>query len=124
MTNESVGWDVYQRIRRADDTLRQIGMCLSSSRFGHLRNRFAVIPYRDEELGVDGLPHYSTDSELFHGDLDQVEIWLMGVMWARDYDRMLGISSTRRRERREQDERNRRLTRILGKKEENESDPR
>lgn len=122
MTNETIGWDVYSRIQRLEKNLREIGMCLRRSRFGQIDNHLAVAPYRNEELGVDGLPHYATEAEIFHGDLHTVESWLTGVVWARDYDRMLGISSTRRRERREQDERNRRLVRILEKKEENESD--
>ena len=39
--------------------------------------------------------------------------FMQGVVWARDYDHMLKISDVKRRERKEQDERNRQLVKIL-----------
>jgi hypothetical protein len=58
----------------------------------------------------DSLPIYSRDAELFTGTIEQLEVWLRGLEWARDYDRMLlGKALDKKRQRREQDHRNQQL---------------
>ena len=52
-------------------------------------------------------------AELFVGSLERLEDWLAGVQWAREYDRMLKISTDKVREAAEQKERNRQLMRTL-----------
>lgn len=65
-------------------------------------------------LGNDSLPIYSRDAEVFIGTLEDAGCWLTGVEWARDYDSMLfGNRHNNKRERKEQDERNKRLVKIL-----------
>jgi hypothetical protein len=67
----------------------------------------------------DSLPVYSRDAEVFLGTIDQLELWLRGIQWARQYDRMVfGTKHDKTRERKEQDERNRQLISILKGKEE------
>lgn len=61
----------------------------------------------------DSLPIYNRDAELFTGTLEDLQIWLRGVEWARQYDELLRLSNTKKRERKEQDERNRKLVAIL-----------
>jgi hypothetical protein len=62
----------------------------------------------------DSLPIYSRDAELFVGTIEQLEVWLQGLEWAREYDRMLiGNSLVKRRERKEQDYRNCQLMSVL-----------
>jgi hypothetical protein len=48
---------------------------------------------RDE----DAVPIYARDTEVFRGTLEELEVWLRGVEWARDYDRMLRISDDKKR---------------------------
>ena len=43
------------------------------------------------------LPVYSRDAILFTGTLDQVETFLTGICWSRDYDWMLNISNPDKR---------------------------
>ena len=50
---------------------------------------------------------------VFVGSIESLEMWLRGVEWARKYDVMLGLSDDKKRQRKEQDERNRQLVRIL-----------
>jgi hypothetical protein len=64
------------------------------------------------------LPIYARDAELFSGTLEELNVWLRGVKWARDYDRMLNLSNDKKRERKEQDEHNRILVNILRDKQE------
>jgi hypothetical protein len=60
------------------------------------------------------LPIYTRDAELFVGTLEGAAYWMQGVEWARDYDRMVIDKNTdTKRERKEQDERNKQLVRIL-----------
>jgi hypothetical protein len=51
---------------------------------------------------------------VFVGTIEELEMWLRGLQWARNYDRMLfGLRHDKNRERKEQDERNRQLVAIL-----------
>jgi hypothetical protein len=59
------------------------------------------------------LPIYSRDAVLFAGSLESADKFMQGVLWARDYDRMLKISDVAKRERKEQDERNRQMVKLL-----------
>ena len=44
------------------------------------------------------LPTYSRDACLFTGSLSDVENFLDGIRWARNYDNMIGATSDKRRE--------------------------
>lgn len=63
--------------------------------------------------GKDGVPGYARDAELFVGTLDDLERFIQGINWARNYDRMLGVSNEKKRQRKEQDELNRQLISAL-----------
>ena len=70
--------------------------------------RRALIP-----LDADALPVYSRDVELFVGNLDQIEIWLRGVEWARNYYRLINATTDKVIQRKEQDLRNKNLIKLL-----------
>ena len=107
MSEIKVGWTLYQQIQQLDVHLRRIGLCLGKSRF--YTDCFAIMPYNSKD-GTDGVPHFTRDAELFYGDFFACENWYNGVIWARNYDeRILKITTEARRQRREQDERNRRV---------------
>lgn len=120
MTNETIGWQTLQRVLRLDQNLKTIGMRLGNSRFAYDHDRFAVLPYRDD--GANGVPVYSNDASIFNGDLQQVEAWVCGISWARDYDRMIKLSTKERRDRKEQDMRNQRLMTVLQQENKEETD--
>ena len=62
----------------------------------------------------DALPIYSRDAEMFVGSLEGAAYWMQGVMWAREYDRMnTDRNLDKKRERKEQDERNKQMIKIL-----------
>ena len=73
----------------------------------------ALIP-RDDEL-----PIYSRDAELWVGTLEDLEIWIRGFEWARDYDRMLKACDAKRRASKEELYRQYRLLQILKNRGEN-----
>ena len=61
----------------------------------------------------DSLPIYSRDAQFFNGTINEMESFLRGIEWARDYDMMLRVSTDAKRERKEQDARNKQLVAML-----------
>lgn len=43
------------------------------------------------------LPVYNRDAALFTGNLNDLEQWVKGIDWARQYDSYLGVASEQRR---------------------------
>jgi hypothetical protein len=112
------GYQSILALRRLESEVDALGFMLSAPRHGstydpEYRDMVAIKP-KDQH----SLPVYARDAELFVGTLKDLEQWLRGVKWARDYDRMLfGKRHEANRERREQDERNRQLMAVLAKTE-------
>jgi hypothetical protein len=81
-------------------------------------------PYRHDDYKADhvalvpcyqdSLPIYTRDAILFAGSLEGAAQFMQGIMWARDYDRMVVDKNIdAKRVRKEQDERNRQLLKTL-----------
>ena len=110
------GYETVLKIRRLERECDELGFMFCHSKHGnyHMADVLALKP-KDQ----NSLPVYSRDAELFLGTIDQLEVWLRGIQWARQYDRFLfGVKHDKTRERKEQDERNRQLlTMIKGEEE-------
>lgn len=105
------GWNTITRVRRLEDQVDKLGFKFKSPRHGDWEQQersLALVP-----KDADVLPIYSRDAELFVGTLEELETWLHGVRWAREYDMMLRLSDEKKRARKEQDERNRILLKTL-----------
>ena len=89
------GYSLILKIQALEKQLHDLGMRWGYDSRGGYNNEFgdivAVFP-REEAL-----PIYVRDAVLFCGNLKQLETWLAGIRWARDYDRMLRISDKDRR---------------------------
>lgn len=110
------GYNLLIKIRRLEEECDKLGFLLCHSKHGHHREYGDVVALKPKDQ--NSLPIYSRDAELFCGTFDDLEVWLRGLQWARDYDRMLfGKSHETKRERKEQDWRNRNLVSILTKEE-------
>jgi len=107
------GYETVLKIRRLEQECDELGFMLCRSKYGHGRlDGLDVLALKPKD--ETSLPVYSRDAELFHGSIADLEVWLRGIQWARQYDRLLfGIKHDRARERKEQDERNRQLMKIL-----------
>jgi hypothetical protein len=105
------GYNTVLKIRRLEEECEGLGFMFAASRHGsYLGNDVISLKPKDQ----DSLPVYSRDAELFVGTVEELEIWLQGLAWARNYDRMLfGLRHDRNRERKEQDERNRQLMKMI-----------
>jgi hypothetical protein len=109
------GYNDIIRMQRLIEEVDSLGLMMAHSRYGNGPfGDFVGLKPKDET----SLPIYARDAELFSGTLEELNVWLRGVKWARDYDRMLKVSDDKKRERKEQDERNRILVNILRDKQE------
>lgn len=93
-----------------ENTLKEHGFKFARPKYGtEMGNDTADIVPKD----ADSLPIYSRDASIYNGTLDQIDSFIRGVEWAREYDSMLKVSDRKRRERKEQDVRNRQLVQQL-----------
>ena len=105
------GYEAVVKIRRLERECDELGLMFCQSRFvrQHGNDVLALKPKYQESL-----PVYTRDAEIFLGTIAELEVWLRGVQWCREYDRMVfGNKHDKARERKEQDERNRQLMKVL-----------
>jgi hypothetical protein len=104
------GWNTIQQVRKLEERADKLGLKFASykhdDRYG---DNVALVP-KDS----DALPIYVRDAVMYAGTLEGAGSWMQGVMWAREYDRMtIDRKMDEKRERKEQDERNKQLAKIL-----------
>jgi len=110
------GFYLVQKIRKLEYECDKLGLVMCSSRYGTVNGKIDCVAVRPKDR--DSLPIFARDAEMFVGTLDQLEYWIEGVRWARNYDRMLmGNNIDTKRERKEQDYRNKQLVRALKQEE-------
>lgn len=103
------GWNTIQTIRKLEERAELLGMRFTAYKHDDLYGEnVALVP-----LDLEALPIYSRDATLFAGSLEAADKFMQGVIWARDYDRMLKVSDVAKRERKEQDERNKQMVMLL-----------
>jgi hypothetical protein len=103
------GWNTIQTIRKLEERAELLGMRFTAYKHDDLYGEnVALVP-----LDLEALPIYSRDATLFAGSLEAADKFMQGVLWARDYDRMLKVSDVAKRERKEQDERNKQMVQLL-----------
>jgi len=101
------GWNTIQRIKQIEAQIDLLGFKFSKSKHSDWTEDHGALSLVPKDQ--DALPIYSRDAELFVGSLERLEDWLAGVRWAREYDRMLRLSTDTKRTRKEQDTRNKNL---------------
>ena len=105
------GWNTIQRLERIEEQIDKLGFKFSKPKHGdwdQMERSLSLVP-----KDADSLPIYSRDVELYVGSLEQLETWLHGVEWARNYDMMLILTDEKKRTAAEQKERNRQLMRMI-----------
>lgn len=108
MEDKVSGFDIFSRIKRLENNLNGLGFVICSAPFS-TKDYVSIKPKDD-----DSLPIFSRDAKPFTGTLEDLEQWVSGVIWARDYDRMLfGKNHDTKRERQEQNILNERVVKAL-----------
>lgn len=104
------GYRTIHLFRRLENECDQLGFILTAPKYQYSDGSRDVVA-----VGVkgDALPLYARDAELFTGTLEELDIWLRGVGWARKYYSMLGLIDDKKIARKEQDFRNQHIANIL-----------
>lgn len=101
------GFSTINRIKCFEERANRMGFAVTKSDWGD-HNELSLRPFGD------ALPVYSRTAEVFRGSMEAAEWWLQGFEDAQRYDNILfGRNHIAKRQRREQDERNRRLMEII-----------
>jgi hypothetical protein len=103
------GWNTIQTIRKFEERAELLGMRFTAYKHDDLYGENVALVPKDQEA----LPLYTRDAVLFAGTLEAADKFMQGILWARNYDDMLKVSDVKKRERKEQDERNKQMIRIL-----------
>lgn len=103
------GWNTINRIRKLEEQADNLGLKFAPYKHDDIGGENVALMPKDR----DALPIYNRDAQLFAGTLEGAAYWMQGIEWARDYDGMLKLSDSAKRERKEQDERNRRLLKTI-----------
>ena len=103
------GWNQIQQVHKVEERADKLGFKFAPYKHDNIYGENVALIPKDQEL-----PIYTRDAELFAGTLEGAEYWMQGVMWARNYDRMVVDKNTdAKRLRKEQDERNHQLIKML-----------
>lgn len=110
-------YDTIAKIRRLEKECAEFGFRITKPKHNssqailrHISSLDAIALVPKDQ---NSLPIYSRDAELFNGTLEELDIWLRGIEWARQYDTILKLSDDKKRKRKEQDELNKKLVQIL-----------
>lgn len=109
------GYNALLFMRRLEKECDELGFMMCHPRHYNSGDYGSLVAIKPKDQ--DALPVYNRDAELFVGSLEQLEVWLRGVEWARQYDYLLRLSDEKKRGRKEQDQRNRNLVELLKREE-------
>lgn len=105
------GYQGILRLRRLEEAVDKLGFMITAPKHGSWSDENDQVGLKPKDS--ESVPIYARDAEVFCGTLDQLNVWINGAMWARNYDMMLKVSDEKKRERKEQDVRNKHLMQIL-----------
>jgi hypothetical protein len=107
------GWGTIRRIRDLEDRAELLGMRFTAYKHDNVYGENVALVPKDQ----DALPIYTRDAVLFAGSLEAADQFMQGILWAREYDRMVVDKNIdAKRVRKEQQERNQQLVRRLSDK--------
>jgi hypothetical protein len=108
------GYQSVLALRRLEEEVDKLGFMLCDPKTGwggdDFNNLVGIKP-----KDTDALPIYARDAEIYRGTLEDLQVWIKGVHWAREYDSMLKVSDDKTRAKKEEHERGRQLIANLKK---------
>lgn len=102
------GYNLVLKLRQLEEEVNKLGFMFAHSRHNYNNEYGDVVALKPKD--TDSVPIYARDAELFVGTLTDLEYWLRGVEWARNYDRMLKLSDDKKRAAKEDVERARQFS--------------
>jgi hypothetical protein len=106
-----VGYNTILKIERLREETDGLGFKFCYPKHGSSHDSIETLGLLPKD--AHSLPIYSRDAQLFEGTVDQLEMFLRGIVWARNYDRLIKLSTDEKRVQKEQSIRNVQLCKIL-----------
>lgn len=103
----STSWDKFKQCKRVEALANKLGFEMAAGRDKWNNSAIYLLPLDDK------LPHYSRGAEIYQGTVEDIDEWLKGIEWAREYDNMLKLSNDKKRANCENVERNRQLMQMV-----------
>lgn len=103
------GWNTIQTIRTLEERADRLGMRFTAYKHDEMDGENVALAPKDQ----NSLPIYARDAVLFVGSLEGADKFMLGILWAQDYDRIIKLSNDDQRKRKEQDERNKQIVKLL-----------
>jgi hypothetical protein len=102
------GWQLLKSFRDVEARANKIGLKFAPSKYSGMEfDTIALVPF-DEHL-----PIYNREAEVFTGTLQDIDKWLQGITWARNYDDLMKVSNDEKRETAERKHQQRELLRVI-----------
>lgn len=102
------GWHLLQTFREVEERANDLGLKFAPSRYSGMDfDTIALIPL-DEHL-----PIYNREAEVFQGTLHDINKWLQGVEWARNYDDLMKVSTNEKRQTAERKFQQREMVKVI-----------
>ena len=102
------GWQLLKSFRDVESRANKIGLKFAPSKYSGMDfDTIALIPL-DEHL-----PIYNREAEIFTGTLQDIDKWLQGITWARNYDDLMKVSNDEKRQTSERKYQQRELLRVI-----------
>ena len=110
------GFMFIEKLRRLENELDKLGLVMTPAvtyvdHWSNTNKNYDTVAVKVKDS--ESLPIYTRDALIFTGTIEDTAIWVQGVLWAREYDMMLNLSDNTKRNRKEQDERNRQLVKLI-----------
>ena len=102
------GWQLLKSFRDVEERANKIGLKFAPSKYSGMEfDTIALMPL-DEHL-----PVYNREAEIFAGTLQDIDKWLRGVEWARNYDDIMKVSTHEKRQTAESKYQQRELLKVI-----------
>lgn len=95
------GYNTVLKIRSLEEQINKLGFKWGHARHGGYGNEYGNVVALTPKDEI-ALPVYARDAEVFIGTIEELEVWLRGLQWARSYDHMLGVANEKKRTDREE----------------------
>jgi hypothetical protein len=102
------GWQLLKSFRDVEERANKIGLKFAPSKYSGMEFDTIALMHLDEHL-----PVYNREAEIFAGTLQDIDKWLRGVEWARNYDDIMKVSTHDKRQTAESKYQQRELLKVI-----------
>ena len=86
------GWQLLKSFRDVEERANKIGLKFAPSKYSGMEfDTITLMPLNEY------LPIYNREAEVFVGTLQDIDKWLRGVEWSRNYDDLMKVSTHEKR---------------------------